>query len=65
VLFAAYAIFLVLIVCAFARIGTGWSPKREGSPWRPVALAISLASLLLFVTLVPQQEGATSLGTFS
>jgi hypothetical protein len=61
-LFAAYAIFLVLMVWAFARIGTGWSPKREGSWWRPVTLVISVTLLLLFVMLAPQQEGA-SIGT--
>jgi hypothetical protein len=61
VLFAAYVLFLALIVFAFARIGTGWSPKLEGSPLRPFALAISLASLLLFVALVPQPS--TSIGT--
>jgi hypothetical protein len=63
VLFAAYAIFLVLIVGAFARIGTGWSAKHEGSWWRPVTRVISVALLLLFVMLVPRQEGATSVGT--
>jgi hypothetical protein len=62
-LFAAYAIFLVLTFWAFAQIGTGWSPKREGSWWRPVTRMISVALLLLFVMLVPQQEGATSIGT--
>jgi hypothetical protein len=62
-LFAAYALFLVLSVWAFTRIAAGRLPKHEGSPWRPITLVISMASLLLFLTLVPQQEGATSIGT--
>jgi hypothetical protein len=61
-LFAAYAIFLVLIVWAFARIGAGRTPGHEESPWRPVTLVVSVASLLLFMTLVPQQHGALDLG---
>jgi hypothetical protein len=61
-LFAAYAVFLVLIVWAFARIGAGRTPAHEGSLWRPVTLVVSLASLLLFVALVPQQNGALDLG---
>jgi hypothetical protein len=61
-IFAAYAVFLVLVVWAFARIGAGRIPRHEGSPWRPVTLVVSLASLLVFVTLIPQQEGA-SFGT--
>jgi hypothetical protein len=57
-LFAAYAIFLALIVLA-ARTP---APRREGSPWRPVGLTLSVASLALFASLAPQQEGA-SLGS--
>jgi hypothetical protein len=62
-LFAAYAVFLGLIIWAFARIGAGRTPGHDASPWRPVTLVVSVAALILFLTLVPQQEGATSLGT--
>jgi hypothetical protein len=62
-LFAAIAAFLALTLWAFTRHRRGWTPGPDGSPWRLVALVLSISMLLLFLSLVPEQHSATSLGT--
>ena len=62
-IFDAYAVFLAVTAVAFSLVATGRRPRPDGSPLRVVTLFISLSVLLLLITLVPQQDDATSVGS--